>query len=199
SPTVNEWLLWAAENKVDERIINFIEQNPDCLESKTGEDTGLEKSADRRSWQRVSELISNVTEFDKILEKAVAGIVGIPAALKFSNFLKSNYGLNVKEIISNFAKHKTKLGKSPLHELSLLNDGMFRLVETEDDQEVVKKYVANIELYIKWLSETKRTEALAHWTTLYDSATYPKTKVAVLTYSPYIFQHIVEFINNIKL
>ncbi|MDR2510872.1 MAG: AAA family ATPase [Bacteroidales bacterium] len=199
APTVNEWLLWAAENKIDSRIINFIEQNNDCLESKTGDDLGLEKTADRRSWQRVSEVIINVETLDKTLEKAIAGIVGIGAALKFSTFLKNNYGLNIKEILSDFNKHKSKLAKTPLHELSLFNDGIFRLIETEDNHDKVKQYMENTELYIKWLHSKKHTEVLAHWTTLYESETYPKTKVAVLTFSTYIFQSMVEFIREIKL
>jgi hypothetical protein len=199
SPTVNEWLLWAAEQKIDPRIISFIEQNSDCLESQITDDAGLEKTADRRSWQRVSELIAAEETIDKTLEKAVAGIVGIAVALKFGNFLKSNYGLNVKEILSDFNKHKAKLAKTPLHELALFNDGIFRLIETEDNQTKVKQYVENTELYIKWLREKKHTESLANFTTLYESETYPKTKVAVLTFSPYIFQNMIEFIKEIKL
>jgi hypothetical protein len=76
---------------------------------------------------------------------------------------------------------------------------MFRLVETESDDDKVKLFIENIELYIKWLRTTKRTEALAHWTTLYESATYPKTQVAVLTFSEYIFQSMIDFIREIKL
>jgi hypothetical protein len=198
-PTVAEWLLWATENKIDYRIINFIETNSDCLDSTTKEYDGLEKSNDRRSWHRVSDIISKIENFDNTTEFTIAGVIGIPTALKFMNFIKTNHGLNVKLILSDFAKHKSKLGKLPIHELTLFNEGMFRLVETEDNPETVKKYVQNVELYIKWLREHSKNEVLAHWTTLYDSSTYPQTKVAVLTHSPYIFTNIVEFIKDIQL
>ena len=65
TPTVAEWLLWAAEQKIDSRIIDFIEKNPDCLDSNAKEFAGLEKTADRRSWQRVSELIAKIENWDK--------------------------------------------------------------------------------------------------------------------------------------
>jgi len=199
TPTVAEWLLWAAERKIDNRIIDFIEKNPDCLDSSTKEYAGLEKSADRRSWQRVAEMMANMNNMDKTAEKTIAGVIGISTALKFINFLKANHGLDVKQILSDFEKHKSKLKQLPIHELTVFNDGMFRLVETEEKPEKVKKYVENIELYIKWLREHTKNEVLAHWTTLYDSSTYPQTKIAVLTHSPYIFNNIVEFIKNIQI
>jgi hypothetical protein len=199
TPTVNEWLLWAAENGIDNRIIDFIEKHSDCLESDTNLDTGMEKTADRRSWQRVSELMANTEKLDKTIEKAIAGIVGIGAAVKFMNFLKTNFGFDVKKLLSNFESYKGTIATLPIHELTIINDGMFRIVETEDNPKTVKKYIDNMELYVKWLHGTKRSEVLAHWTTLYDSVTYPKAKVAVLTHSPYIFKNIVSFINDIKL
>jgi midasin (ATPase involved in ribosome maturation) len=198
-PTAAEWLLWAAEQRIDTRIIDFIEKNSDCLDSNAKEYAGLEKMNDRRSWQRVSEVLQNIENMDKTAEKTIAGIIGIAVASKFINFIKTNHGLNVKQILSDFEKYKFKLENLPVHELAVFNDGMFRLVETEDKQDVVKKYIQNIELYIKWLRSNTKNETLAHWTTLYDSPTYPQTKVAILTHSPYIFTNIINFIKDIKI
>jgi hypothetical protein len=180
-------------------VIEFIENNRDCLESTVPQDAGMDKTADRRSWQRVSELIAGIEAVDKTVEKAIAGIVGISTALKFTTFLKSKSGMDAKKILSDFAKHKKSLESLPIHELTLLNESMFRTIETEDQPDVTKRYIENLELYVKWLRNDKRNEVLAHWTTLYDSTAYPNTKVAILTLSPYIFQNIVSFINDIKL
>ena len=199
SPTVPEWLLWAAENKIDGRIIDFIEKNPDCLDSDVKDDVGLEKSADRRSWHRVSELIPGIEKFDKTTEKMIAGVVGIAVALKFVNFVKTNHGLNVKLILSDFEKHKSKLKNLPVHELTIFNESMFRMVEIEENPETTQKLVQNMELYVKWLRKEEKNEVLAHWTTIFDSTAYPQTKVAILTHSPYIFKNIVEFIKDIQL
>jgi hypothetical protein len=199
SPTVAEWLLWAAENKIDGRIIHFIEKNPDCLDSDLKDDAGLEKSADRRSWHRVSQLIAGIENFDKTTEKIIAGVVGIVAALKFANFVKTNHGLDVRLILSDFEKHKAKLKKLPVHELTIFNESMFRMVETEEKPETVQKFVQNMELYIKWLRKETKNEVLAHWTTIFDSNAYTQTKVAILTYSPYIFTNIAGFIKDIEI
>ena len=199
TPTAAEWLLWATERKIDHRVISFIEKNSDCLDSAAKEYGGLEKSNDRRSWHRVSDIVANVEQFDKTVEKTIAGVVGISTALRFITFVKTNHGLNVKQILSDFTKHKSKLEKLPIHELTVFNESMFRLVETEEQPETVKKYVQNIELYIKWLREKTKNEVIAHWTTLYDASTYPHTKVAVLSHSPYIFNNLVEFIKNIQI
>jgi len=198
-PTVSEWLLWAAENKMDGRVIDFIEKNSESLDSDVKDDAGIEKSADRRSWHRVSELISGVEELNKTIEKIVAGVVGITVALKFINFVKTNHGLDVKLILSDFEKHKNRLKNAPIHELTLFNESMFRMVETEEKPKKVQLYVQNMERYIKWLSEGGKNEVLAHWTTIFDSSAYPQCKIAILTHSPYIFKNIVGFIKNIQM
>jgi hypothetical protein len=199
SPTTDEWLLWAAENKLDSRVIEFIEKNPDCLDDKVTADTGMEKTADRRSWHRVSDLLVKVEKVDKTVEKMIAGVIGIKTALKFVNFLTTNYSIDVKKILNDFEKNQLAVEAMSAHELATLNAGMFRIVETEDNPKHVRKYIKNMEAYIKWLRDNKRNEAVAHWTTLYDTETYPKTKVAVLQYSQYIYQNIVDFINDIEL
>ena len=199
APTVSEWLLWAAENKIDGRIIDFIEKNPDCLDSEVKDDAALEKTPDRRSWQRVSELIAVTEKFDKTTEKIISGVIGVAVALKFVHFIKTNHAFDVKIILLDFEKQKAKLKKVPVHELAIINESMFRLIETEENPEMVQNFVQNMELYIKWLRKESKNEALAHWTTVFDSNAYPQTKVAILSHSSYIYSNIVEFINNIQI
>ena len=199
APTPQEWLLWAAETRLDSRVIDFIDKNRDCLDSETADYQGLERSSDRRSWQRVSEIVTNVDEFTITTEKIIAGVVGIATASKFIHFTKTNSGLNIRDIFSDFVKHKAKVGKMQMHELSILNEGLFRMLETETEQEILLKFVQNTEEYIKWLNTQHKNEALAHWTTLYDSDTYPKAKIAILMHSPFIYSNIVEFIKKISL
>ena len=44
-PTVSEWLLWAAEHKIDARVIDFIEKHSDCLEQDVNmDDNGMEQT-----------------------------------------------------------------------------------------------------------------------------------------------------------
>ncbi|MBQ9712255.1 MAG: AAA family ATPase [Bacteroidales bacterium] len=79
-PTVQEWLLWAKQNDLDERVISFIEQHHIWLdrdpESKEGEDTGLDKTPDRRAWKRVSDIIKGATNLDALYTRAISSAVG---------------------------------------------------------------------------------------------------------------------------
>jgi MoxR-like ATPase len=199
SPTVEEWLLWAAARNIDDRIIGFIEQNPDCLDGDLLIDAGLEKGADRRSWVRVSEILAAAPEIDETVEKALAGIVGASAAFKFTEFVKNKAGTDSRLFLEDFEAAREELERMGAHELTSLNERFFRIIEIEENQERVKGYIANLEGYVRWLGEEKRNEVLAHWTTLYESSLYPKTKVAILSNSPFIFQNILSFIEGIKL
>jgi MoxR-like ATPase len=199
SPTVEEWLLWASEQKIDGRIISFIERNPDCLDGDLMIDAGLEKGADRRSWARVSGVLAAAAEIDETVEKALAGIVGASAAFKFTEFLNDQAGTDSRIFLEDFEAAREELERMGPHELTSLNERLFRIIEVEGDPARVKRYIANLEGYVKWLVKEQRNEVLAHWTTLYESSLYPKTKVAILGNSPFIFQNIVSFIEGIKL
>ncbi|GHV77860.1 ATPase AAA [Spirochaetia bacterium] len=199
SPTAGEWLLWAAEQKLDPRLIRFIEREPDALDGDIMLDAGLEKGADRRSWTRLSEILAAAGEIDETVEKIMSGIVGISAAFKFSEFVKDNTTIDPRGILSGFDAAREEVERMGAHELSALNESFFRIIEIEGNDEQVKRYITNLEGYIKWLSDEKRNEVLAHWTTLYESSLYPKTKVAILSNSPFIYQNILSFIDGIKL
>ncbi|MCL2074569.1 MAG: AAA family ATPase [Marinilabiliaceae bacterium] len=199
SPTTDEWLLWATGRKLDKRVIDFISANPDLLDQPVNPDAGLSKTADRRAWERVADLISPLKEIEKETEKAIAGIIGIQTALKFCAYLKQLSQISAIDILTNFKKNISKLKKAQAHETTLLNEAMFRIIETEEEPDKITKYIENLELYIQWLVEEKRNEVLAHWTTMYESNTYPKSRFKILNNSQYIFQNIVSFIKEIKI
>lgn len=56
-PTVEEWLMWAEKEGIDSRITEFIQENHIWLDRNAdacvGEDTGIDKTPDRRAWARM--------------------------------------------------------------------------------------------------------------------------------------------------
>ena len=87
-PSVEEWLNWATANKLDSRVINFIQNNPTWLDGDEGanqkhEYQGLNKTADRRAWERVSDIMLKVESIKDIHKRIIAGIVGAAAAAAF--------------------------------------------------------------------------------------------------------------------
>ena len=177
-PTVQEWLLWAEKVGVDARVRDFIRENPMWLDknpdAKEGADTGLDKTPDRRGWKRVSDILKTAGDISPIVTKAIAAIVGPKAASAVVGSVSARKILSGREVLQNFEKHLPTLKGYELHQLSVVNDGIFRHLEVENlsgqARENAKK---NIDAYFTFLSKEKK-EAAAHFANLYVQGTYPK-------------------------
>lgn len=199
-PTVQEWLLWATQKKLDNRVISFISENPEMLDGAefTREDQGLEKSPDRRAWERVSNILqqNNVTP---LLKTIIAGVIGMPAASKFFASINQNKLPSAKDILlGNFEKQKTALKKCSTPELALINESIFRFIETKNyDDSDVKKVATNLDAYFDFLSVEKFREVLAHFTNAYSSSMYPQAMTFVITQCSNLYNKVMEFIQSI--
>ena len=177
-PTAQEWLLWADRVGVDARVRDFIRENPMWLDknpdAKEGADTGLDKTPDRRGWKRVSDILKTAGDISPIVTKAIAAIVGPKAASALAGSVSARKILSGREMLQNFEKHLPTLKGYELHQLSVVNDGIFRHLEVENlsgqARENAKK---NIDAYFTFLSKEKK-EAAAHFANLYVQGTYPK-------------------------
>ena len=177
-PTTQEWLLWADKVGVDARVRDFIRENPMWLDknpdAKEGADTGLDKTPDRRAWKRVSDILKTAGDINPIVTKAISAIVGPKAASALVGSVSAKKILSGREVLQNFEKHLPTLKGYELHQLSVVNDGIFRHLEVEtlsgQAKENAKK---NIDAYFTFLSKEKK-EAAAHFANLYVQGTYPK-------------------------
>ena len=85
-PTTGEWLLWASQAGIDKHVTEFIENNNRMLDgddAATESSSSLEKTPDRRGWERVSDILKNTQTITGTTKKVVAGIVGANAAAEF--------------------------------------------------------------------------------------------------------------------
>lgn len=175
-PTVSEWLLWARKNNLDNRVLSFIEEHPMWLDkdpdSKENADTGLDKSPDRRAWKRVSDVCKDKSNLSPVHVKVISSIVGAKAASAFIASVSSHKLVSGKEVIMNFEKVKSVIERYALHELSVVNDGVFRYLEVEKIPEKDRLLVTkNLQAYFDWMAGNKK-EAAAHFAKLYVSNTY---------------------------
>ncbi len=182
-PTVQEWLLWADKVGVDSRVKEFIRENPLWLDkdpdAKEGADTGLDKTPDRRAWKRVSDILNNISEITPVVTKAVSGIVGPKAASALLNSVSAQKILSGREVLQNLEKHMDTLTGYQLHQLSVVNDGIFRHLEVETlSGEAKARAQKNVEAYFDFLTKKKK-EAAAHFTNLYVQRTYPKATLFI--------------------
>lgn len=123
NPTVGEWLEYAGgRGNCHPMVVDFIRQNPNFLEFDPNAPENAKKVyesnkkyPDRRSWKKLdNELqLSGLIDRpgDEIFYAMVGSMVGVEAALKFTEFCK-NYDRQVsaKDIVTDWAAAKRKLG-----------------------------------------------------------------------------------------
>ncbi len=141
-PTVQEWLLWAQQKHLDQRVVDFIQNEPTLLdntaERKEGQDTGLEKYPDRRAWRRVSDVLQETAPDGTLRPRQslrdddidlIAGIVGAQAASRFFAFLQGNQMLTGIQILNDCKAHEAQLRSYRLHQLSIVNESIFQHIQ----------------------------------------------------------------------
>ena len=197
-PTAEEWLLWAEREGLDERVVRFINANPDLLDrsADTKDDQGMEKDPDRRAWEKVARLLENVTSPQPVHQKVVAGIIGVQAAaLLFQSFRKEE--LTPLELLTDFNSAKKRIGKWELHKFSLLNDALVRFFETDKVAALDHaKVCENLKAYHDYLLKNHR-EAYAHLVSLIDGTGYKQLLLLINKEMPEIYKQIVDFIKTL--
>ncbi len=203
SPTAQEWLLWAGKSGVDRRVVEFIQEDPVWLDkipdAADGADTGLDKTPDRRAWKRVSDIIVGIPTLSAIHSKAIGSIVGARAAGAFISSVSAHKILSGKDILRDFHKHTDTLGTYQLHELSVINDGIYRALEVEKVPDAEKEKVKqNIEAYFDFLAKNRK-EAAAHFANLYVSKTYPNAVGFIARECGVLLMSLVLYVKSINI
>ena len=202
-PTVQEWLLWARGAGVDSRVTDFIQENAIWLDknpdAREGADTGLEKTPDRRGWKRVSDIISGCDKLTDVHFKAICSIVGPKAANEFRQSVSSHKLVSGRQVLYELDMHRGTLSKYRIHELSVVNEGIFRYLETEKIPQEDKAAVsANLESYFEMLTKTTK-EAAAHFGNLYvSSELYPNACRFISSDCPMLTMSLIMYVKAIK-
>ncbi len=201
-PTVQEWLLWAGREGVDKRIIGFIEENSIWLDrnddTKENEDTGLDKTPDRRAWKRVSDIIIGVDTITTIHQKAIASVVGAKATVAFIGYVSNRKLVSGKDVLYRFDEVRDKLQPYSLHNLSLVSEGIFRHLEVEKVPSTTKADVKkNLEAYFDWLVKEHK-EAAAHFANLYVQQTYPEAVAFIARECQVLTMTLVLYVKSIR-
>lgn len=200
-PSASEWLLWAAKAGVAPEVITFIEENSTFLDGKLREDAdNLDKTPDRRAWERVSDILKNAPTVNISLKKSIAGIIGPEVANIFFESIKKNRKLNGKDVLADFAKHKKALAALSLPDLSMVNDSLLRHLELNEpkSEKEKKQWAFNAAEYVAWLTgEQPNREAAAHFAETFQRAQYPKAVTFLISEAPDIYAKLTEFILNL--
>lgn len=200
-PSASEWLLWATKNGLDKRVTDFIAQNNEWLDGEVGGkkqiDTGLEKTPDRRAWKKVSDVIKGAKELDKTYAKVLAGIVGVKAANALISACKNKSMVSGEQVLLEFDNVKAELSKYKVHELTIVNDGIFRHIETNSKELKGNADVAkNLEGYVALISKGAKKEAMAEFSNIYGSGKYPKATIFISSQVTKIVKDIMSIVQN---
>ena len=199
-PTVEEWLNWAASQGLDERVINFIQDNPTWLDGDSSDYKGLEKSADRRAWKHVSDIMLKVKDIKDIHKRIIAGIVGAGAAAAFIQSTLQHKAITGKDLLLKYDKVIKTVEKYQLHEFAILNESVFRFLENTKLNEREKKLAAkNLGQYIDFLRTKKKKEALANFTSIFEKGTYEQAIAFMVVNATEVYDKLNEFVDTLIL
>lgn len=183
SPSVSDWLNWGKSSGIDERILSFIDQNPEYLDSDESFSDGdsLTKSPDRRSWERVSSVIKNFPSLSSDELFLISGIIGNKAASVFFKFVNENNIPSAKDILTlDFDSVKKRLTVLTPGDFSFVNNSILKFIEHEMQSESpllknsTQKISENLNLYFDFLISSGRKELSFHFISLCKAADFPK-------------------------
>lgn len=201
NPSVEDWLLWAQKEGIDERIIAFITENPEYLDSDGIESSGenLERNPDRRSWERTSQVIKKFQNLGDEHKAIVSGILGNRATTEFFRFVIQNNIPSAKQILlSDFNSNISKLDcVSPL-QLTQVNLSLFRFIEAKKYSAKEEKIILdNFMNYFDYLKSKENNEILSHFVNLCSAKDFPETLVLIAEKKNELYEEIMSFLKTL--
>ncbi len=196
APSVEDWINWAREAGIDSRIISFIEDNPELLdgEESFGEEN-LERSPDRRSWERVSKIIKNFSELGELHQPMISGIIGDRAAAYFFDFVNNHKIPSVKDLlcvndVTSFVRDLS------FTEFTQLNEAIFRWLETQSEKTADIK-PENLICYFDYLEKSNKKELQAHFASLVSAERYPAALNFILEKTPDLYKKLLDLTSSL--
>jgi hypothetical protein len=205
--TVEDWLLWVAENDVEPRVKTFIQQNHPHLDAdeKDGDEAlltahaGLVKTPDRRAWVKVSNFLKLLDRIDDGHIKIIAVMVGTSAALMFKKSLAQALPVTPDQVLLQLDKCNRRLKDLSLQDLVLLNEQIVLwlnagrcLLDKED------KARANLLGYRKFLQGAQQREAVAHLVSMLENPKFEKAMTFAAESLP-VVESLSEYVKEIKV
>lgn len=205
APSVDEWLDWAKQSGLNNSVIKFISENPEYLDGEMlrKEDMDLEKSPDRRGWEKVANVMDtagqklNSDETFALYKKIVAGIIGVQTTVAFFEFLKKNQQMSASLLIEQkFDKSLEILKNYTTPQLAILTDSIFKYVESLKENNK-KADLSNITEYFKFLRDNKKSEALGYFSANFTSESNKNASAIIAKSLPELANLVIEYISEL--
>ena len=202
-PSVEEWIVWAQKKDVDSRVISFIRDNGIWLDKdpslEEGEDTGLDKTPDRRAWKRVSDVIKGKEILEKNDVLLMSSIIGVKATNIFIKNIRQNKTIEAKDLLNDFDSKVPLFADLSLHQFTILNEDIFMFLESHHDNLPDRKKVArNLEKYINYLKNYRRNEVLASFSHYLNDKKFEEAAHFVASEAFSVYRDVVKYTSGIK-
>ena len=179
-PSISEWLLWARENHLDERVIGFISENGTWLDGdptlQQNEDTGLDKTPDRRAWKRVSDIIKGHNSLQKDV-KLISSIIGVKATQLFISKVGVRKLVTAEDLLFNYDNILPQFSSFKQHDYSVLNEDAIQYIEGRADSfssSERTRVAENLTKYIVGLQRATNNEALMNFSNTLHKSIYKR-------------------------
>ncbi|SFI59660.1 AAA domain (dynein-related subfamily) [Treponema bryantii] len=192
APSVEDWLEWARGASLDSRIISFIDENPEFLDGDENYNSeNLERSPDRRSWERTSKVIEKFPKLDELVQSMVSGIVGNRATASFFEFVNSHHIPSMGNLLGgDLSKATTLLSDLSFTEFTQLNEAIFRWLE-KNASSADLSVASNLNVYYDWLGSNNKKELQSHFASLVSAERYPAALNFIVEKAPSLYEKLL--------
>ena len=165
SPSADDWTDWAVANKIDSKIIGFINFKPSNLHKVDFEDE--QKFTTERGWERLNNLIKGISDL-KTLELVSSSAISEGVAKEFVAFCKIQDKVKLEEIIKNPEKLEA------IKEISIKYFVITALAEKYKDDKVKFNKVIKISEVLDKMKNAEFVALLWRLCYRYDSSKFRK-------------------------
>lgn len=202
-PSVEEWLLWAKQNMLDMRVVGFIQQHAEWLDTDptlpVDADTGLDKMPDRRAWKRVSDVMRGIQQIGPNDVKLITSIVGAKAGKMFVSSLKRLTAITAGELFEQTDKVLPMVADMELHELAILNEDIFQYLQVHDlDKEEMNAAGRCMLRYVEVLKEQNKMEVMANFASMLTNPNYEKAVNRLAAQAPRALMELMSYVAKIR-
>ena len=189
-PSVGEWLLWAKQNQLDERVVSFISENTKWLDTDPtlveNADTGLDKTPDRRAWKRVSDIIKGHEDLQKDI-KIISSIVGVKASQLFISKVGVKKLVSAKDLLTNIENVMPILNSLKPNDFALLNNDVIQYIEVHSpsfDAQQTKNIASSLLKYIEYLRSNGKKESMMQFSNSLHKGLYRNCMIFIEEHAP---------------
>jgi hypothetical protein len=131
------------------------------------------------------------------LAKMITGVIGARSASMFMQSLNQSRMLTAREVLPDFVSCQNDLATYTMPQIAIINEGIYQMLElgvSKDESETVGR---NLVRYIHWMLSNGRQEAIAHFASFFENATYPNANAYIMMDCRDALQLINQMIANL--